>query len=105
MMNGRYSNAPCIEEGYKKISITLIILVEFWWFHFFMKLKSQRWIWRPRCLLILAKRNFGKKMKSPSSMKNGRLNTSKCRGKLQKMGVLYTHSSKMPGPSPNFQKK
>jgi hypothetical protein len=29
-----------------------------------------------------------KKMKSPSSMKNGRSNTSKCSGKLQKMGVL-----------------
>jgi hypothetical protein len=36
--------------------------------------------------------NFSKKIwkkkKSPSSMKNGRLNTSKCRDKLQKMGVL-----------------
>jgi hypothetical protein len=29
-------------------------------------------------------------------MKNGTLSTSKCRGKLQKMGVLYTHSSKLP---------
>jgi hypothetical protein len=38
-------------------------------------------------------------------MSNGRFNTSKCRGKLQKMGVLCTHSSKMPGPSPNFKKK
>jgi hypothetical protein len=37
-------------------------------------------------------------MKSPSSMKNGRFNTSKCRGKLQKMGVLYIHSSKRLGP-------
>jgi hypothetical protein len=27
---------------------------------------------------------------------------SKCRGKVQKMGVLYTHHPKMPGPSPNF---
>jgi hypothetical protein len=31
-------------------------------------------------------------MKSPSSMRNGSCNTSKCRGKLQKMGMLYTHS-------------
>jgi hypothetical protein len=31
-------------------------------------------------------------------MKNGRLNTSKCRGKLQKMGVLYTHPPKKPRP-------
>jgi hypothetical protein len=34
--------------------------VEFWWFHFFMKLKSQLWIWRSRCPLILAN-FFGKK--------------------------------------------
>jgi hypothetical protein len=38
-----------------------------------------------------------KKVKSPISMRNGRFNTSKCRGKLQKMGVLYTHSPKSPG--------
>jgi hypothetical protein len=38
-------------------------------------------------------------------MKNGRFHPSKCRGKYQKMGVLYTHSSKMPGPSPNFLRK
>jgi hypothetical protein len=29
MMSGIYSNAPCTEEGYKKISITLAILEEF----------------------------------------------------------------------------
>jgi hypothetical protein len=34
-------------------------------------------------------------------MRNGRFNTSKCRGKLQNMGVLYTHSPKRPL---NFQK-
>jgi hypothetical protein len=34
-------------------------------------------------------------MKSPSSMRNGRFHTSKCRGKLQKMEVLYIHSPKM----------
>jgi hypothetical protein len=28
-MSGTYSNAPCTEEGYKKISITLAILEEF----------------------------------------------------------------------------
>ena len=44
-------------------------------------------------------------MKSPISMRNGRLNTSKYKGKFQKMGMLYTHSLKMPGPSPNFQKQ
>jgi hypothetical protein len=50
--------------------------------------------------------NFSKKVwkksKPPSSMRNGRFHPPKCRGKVQKMGVLYTHSSKMLGPSPNF---
>jgi hypothetical protein len=31
-------------------------------------------------------------------MTNGRFNASKCRGMLQKMGVLYTHSPKSPSP-------
>jgi hypothetical protein len=44
-------------------------------------------------------------MKSPISMRNGRFNTSKVRlGKLQKMGVLYTHSPKMPGSTSYSQK-
>jgi hypothetical protein len=41
---------------------------------------------------------FWKKVKSPLSMNFGRISTSKCRSKLQKMGVLYTHSPKSPGP-------
>jgi hypothetical protein len=41
-------------------------------------------------------------MKSLSSMMNVRFHPSKYRGKVQKMGVLYTHSPKMPSPSPNF---
>jgi hypothetical protein len=31
-------------------------------------------------------------------MRDGRFNTSKCRGKLQKMGMLYTHPPKQPRP-------
>jgi hypothetical protein len=31
-------------------------------------------------------------------MRDGRFNTSKCRGKLQKMGVLCTHPQSSPGP-------
>jgi hypothetical protein len=45
-----------------------------------------------------SKKNKLKKVKSPISMRNGAFNTSKCSGKLQKMGVLYTHSLKSPGP-------
>jgi hypothetical protein len=43
-------------------------------------------------------------VKSPLSMNFGRISTSKCRGKLQKMGVLYTHSLKSPGPSSKLPK-
>ena len=43
-------------------------------------------------------------MKSPLSMNFGRIITSKYRGKLQKMGALYTHSSKSSGPFPKLPK-
>jgi hypothetical protein len=46
---------------------------------------------------------FWKEIKSQSSMRNGRFHPPKCRGKLQKMGVLYTRSPKMLVPSPNNQ--
>jgi hypothetical protein len=44
-------------------------------------------------------------MKSPSFMRNGRFHPSKYRGKVQNMGVMYIHSPKMLGPSPNVLKK
>jgi hypothetical protein len=50
------------------------------------------------------KKKIWKKVKSTPSMNFGRITTSKCRGKLQKMGVLYTHSSKSPGPFPKLPK-
>jgi hypothetical protein len=34
------------------------------------------------------KNKIPKKIKSPNIMRNGRFDTSKCRGKLEKMGVL-----------------
>jgi hypothetical protein len=37
-------------------------------------------------------------VKSPLSMNFGRISTSKCGDKLQKMGELYTHSPKSPSP-------
>jgi hypothetical protein len=51
-----------------------------------------------------SKKNW-KKMKSPSYMKNGRFHPYKCGDKVQKIGVLYTHSPKMSSPSPNISKK
>jgi hypothetical protein len=41
-------------------------------------------------------------MKSPSSMRIRRFHPPKYRSKVQKMGVLYTHSPKMPGPFPKL---
>jgi hypothetical protein len=46
-----------------------------------------------------------KKVKSPNSMRNGRFDTSKCRGKLEKMGVLCTRSPKCTSPFPKLPKK
>jgi hypothetical protein len=43
-------------------------------------------------------------VKSPLSTNFGRISTSKCRGKLQIMGVLYTHSLKSPSPFPKLPK-
>jgi hypothetical protein len=60
-------------------------------------IKVQVWI-------KFSKKKLWKKVKSPLSMNFGRISTSKCRGKLQKMGVLYTHSLKSPGPSPKLPK-
>jgi hypothetical protein len=51
-----------------------------------------------------SKTKLWKKVKSPLSMNFGRISTSKCRSKLQKMGVLYTHSLKSPSPSPKLPK-
>jgi hypothetical protein len=44
------------------------------------------------------KNKISKKVKSPNSMRNGRFDTSKCRGKLEKIGLLCTHSPKSLGP-------
>ena len=44
-------------------------------------------------------------MKSPSSMRNGRFHPSKCRDKVQKMGVMYTHFPKIAGQSFTTPKK
>jgi hypothetical protein len=43
-------------------------------------------------------RFFLEKIKSSSSMRNRRFHRSKCKGKVQKMGVLYTYFLKRLGP-------
>jgi hypothetical protein len=47
---------------------------------------------------------FWKIVKSPLSMNFGRISTSKCKGKLQIMGVLYTHSPKSFSSFPKLPK-
>jgi hypothetical protein len=44
-----------------------------------------------------SKNKIWKKMKSPSSMRNGRFDTPKYRVKVQKMGVLNIHPQRSPG--------
>jgi hypothetical protein len=84
-----------------KNSITLAILEEFLMISIFDETKIPTMDMKVQ---VYSKLEIWKKVKSPISMRNGRLNTSKCRCKLQKMGVLYTHSPQMPCPSPNFLK-
>ena len=103
-MSGTYSNAPYTKEGYKKISITLAIIVEFFVIALFHETKIPTVDMKVQVYSNLRKKKISKK-KSPSSMRNGRLNTSKYRGKLQKIGVLYIHSSKSPSPFSKFPKK
>jgi hypothetical protein len=43
-----------------------------------------KWIWRSRCTLNLANKNWNK-IKSIISMRNGRFHPPKCRGKVQKI--------------------
>jgi hypothetical protein len=43
-------------------------------------------------------------MKSPSSMRNGRFNTSKCRGKASKMGSVVHPFSQKTWPVPQTLK-
>jgi hypothetical protein len=79
-----------LKKGTRKFHYTSNSCGILWWFHFFMKIKSQRRIWRSKCPLIL-----GKKMKKSEISKLHKEWKIKCRSKLQKMEVLYIHSSKM----------
>jgi hypothetical protein len=84
----------------QKISITLAILEEILVISIFHETKIPTVDMKVQVYF-----KFWKKVKSPISMRNGTFNTSKCRGKLQKKGVLYTHSSKSPSPFPKLPKK
>jgi hypothetical protein len=91
-------------RGVHKISITLPILVGFLVNSFFHETKIPTVDMKVQVCSKFSNIFFGKKVKSPLSMNFGRISTSKCRGKLQIMGVLYTHSLKSLGPFPKLPK-
>jgi hypothetical protein len=76
---------PVLKKGTKNFHYTSISCGIFLWFHFFMNLKSQQWIWRSSHTLNLAKIKFGNKwnLQAPWGMEDF---TSKYRGKVQKIG-------------------
>jgi hypothetical protein len=88
----------------QKNSITLAILEEFLVISIFHETKIPTVDMKVQVNSKFRRNKIWKKVKSPISMRNGRFNTSKCRGKLQKMGALYTHSPKSPGPFPKLPK-
>jgi hypothetical protein len=87
-----------------KISITLAIFEEFLVISIFHETKIPTVDMKIQVYSKFRTNKIWKKVKSPISMRNGRYNTSKCRGKLQKMEVLYTHSPKSLGPFPKLPK-
>jgi hypothetical protein len=78
-----------------KTSIILAILVEFFVISLFHETKIPMVDMEIQVYSNLAKNN-SKKIKSPSSMRNGRFYTPKYRGNFQEMEVLYTR----PGAPP-----
>jgi hypothetical protein len=85
-MSGTYSNAPCTEEGYKKFPLQLAILMEFLVISLFYETKIPTMDMKVQVSSnFRRKKKTWRKMKSPSPMRNGRFNTSKCRGKVQKI--------------------
>jgi hypothetical protein len=94
MMSGTYSKPPYSKEGYQKFSKTLAILLEFLVVSIFHETKTPIVDMKVQVYSKFRKKNFPKKMKSPLSVRNGRISTSKRRGKLQKMGCY------IPTPPP-----
>jgi hypothetical protein len=85
-------------RGVQKISITLAKLVEFLVISIFHETKIRMVDMKVQVYSKFSKNKIPKKVKSPNSMRNGRFHTSKCRGKLEKMGALCTHSPKTSRP-------
>jgi hypothetical protein len=89
-------------RGVQKISIILAKIVEFLVISIFHETKIRTVDMKVQVYSKFRKNKISKEVKSPNSMRNGRFDTSKWRGKLEKMGVLCTHSPKSPGPIPKL---
>jgi hypothetical protein len=85
-------------RGVQNISITLAKLVEFLVISIFHETKIRKVDMKAHVYSKFRENKISKKVKSPNSMRNGRFDTSKWRGKLEKMGVLCIHSPKSLGP-------
>jgi hypothetical protein len=79
-----------------KTSITLAKLVEFLVISIFHETKIRTVDMKVQAYSKFRKNKIPIKVKSPNIMQNERFDISKCRGKLEKMGVLCTHSPQMP---------
>jgi hypothetical protein len=77
-----------LKKGTKNFHYTL---VEFFVISLFHEMRIPMVDMKFQVYFKFSKNKIWKKIKSPSSMGNGRFDTPKCRGKVQKMGVLYTH--------------
>jgi hypothetical protein len=88
-----------------KFSIILAIHEEFLVISLFHETKIPTMYMKVQVYSKFSKNKIRKQMKSPSSMRIGRFHPPKCRGKLQKMGVMYIYSRKMPGPSSQHKRK
>jgi hypothetical protein len=78
---------PTLKKG-TKISITLAILEEFLAISISNETKIPTVDMKVQVYSKFREYKIWKKVKSPISMINGRFHPPKCRGKLQKMGVL-----------------
>jgi hypothetical protein len=85
MMSGTYSNPPFTKKGYKI-------------FPFFYETRIPTVNMNVQVYYKFSKNKIWKKIKYPSSMRNGRFDTPKCKGKVQKLEVLCTHAQSSPGP-------
>jgi hypothetical protein len=82
----------------QKISIILANLAEFLVISIFHETKIPTVDMKVQVYSKFRKNKIPKKIKSLKSMRDGRFNISKCRGKLQKMGVMCTNPPKQPRP-------